>query len=141
MGQGLLAHALAAESEPLKKLRIISAGIAARPGEMASENSVFALKRVGIDIANHRAQALTQRMLDEALAVLVMTDAHRSIIELQATPVPKNLHLFREFLGKDAKKEIADPYGGPLKLYEAARDEMVEAVPGIVEYLRRLTKA
>jgi len=141
MGEGLLAHALAAQTEPLRSLRVISAGVAARPGDRVSENSVLALKKVGIDIADHRARPLTQQMLDAALAVFVMTESHRAMIELQAQPVPRNLHLFREFLPPPARHEIGDPYGGPLKLYESCRDEMVEAIPGIVAYLRKLAAA
>jgi protein-tyrosine-phosphatase len=138
MGQGLLAHALAGQPEPLKNLRVVSAGVAARDGELASENSVLALKRVGIDISHHRATPLTQQLLDEALLVLVMTDAHRAMIEVQASPVPKHLHLFRDFLPDGARKEIADPFGSSLKFYEAARDEMVEAVPSLIEFLKTL---
>lgn len=138
MGEGLLAHALAAQPEPLKSLRVLSAGVAARQGEKVSENSVIALKKVGIDIAGHRSQPLTQIMLDEALAVFVMTESHRSMIELQASPVPKRLHLFREFLPPPARPEIGDPFGGSIRLYESCRDEMVEAIPGLVAYLKTL---
>lgn len=138
MGQGLLAHALAGQPEPLKSLKVVSAGVAARQGELPSENSVFALKRVGIDIAGHRSTALTQQLLDSALAVFVMTESHKAIIELQAAPVPKNLHLFRDFLPKSAHREISDPYGSSLKVYETCRDEMVEAIPSLVEYLKTL---
>jgi protein-tyrosine-phosphatase len=138
MGQGLLAHALAGQPEPLKNLRVISAGVAARDGELASENSVLALKRVGIDISHHRATPLTQQLLDEASLVLVMTDAHRAMIEVQASPVPKHLHLFRDFLPENARKEIVDPFGSSLKFYEAARDEMVEAVPSLIEFLKTI---
>jgi protein-tyrosine-phosphatase len=140
MGEGLLTHALAAQPEPLKSLKVISAGVAARKGELASENSVFALKRVGIDIAGHRSSPLTQQLLDSALAVFVMTDSHKAMIELQAAPVPKNLHLFRDFLPKAAHKEISDPYGSSLKVYEACRDEMVEAIPSLIDYLKTLVR-
>ena len=60
MGQGLLAHALSAQPEPLRSLKVISAGVAAHTGEAVSENSVTALKKVGIDISNHCSQGLTQ---------------------------------------------------------------------------------
>ena len=140
MAEGLLRHALSGQPEPLKSLKVISAGVAARPGEPISENSVVALKKAGIDISNLRAQALTQELLDQALVVFGMTDSHRSIIRMRAKPVPPRLHLFREFLPGPADKEIGDPYGGPLKVYEAARDEMVEAVPSIVAYLKTLVE-
>lgn len=141
MAEGLLAHALSGQNGPLKNLKVISAGVAARPGEQVSENSVYALKKVGIDISKHRARALTQQMLDEALAVLVMTQGHRMAIELQASPVPKELHLFREFMPPPGGKEIADPFGGPIKIYEQSRDEMVEAIPAVVAYLKTLVEA
>jgi protein-tyrosine-phosphatase len=138
MAEGLLAHALAAQDGPLKNLKVFSAGVAARPGERVSENSVIALKKVGIDIAGHRARALTQEMLNAALMVLCMTESHRSLIELQASPVPPRLHLFREFLPGEGNREIADPFGGPLKLYELSRDEMVDAIPSLIAHLKTI---
>ncbi len=139
MAAALLQHALAAQPEPLRSLKVISAGVAARNGEPVSENSVLALKKVGIDISHHRSQPLTQQMLDQALAVICMTESHRAMIQVQAEPVPRNIFLFREFMPAAADKEIGDPYGGPLKIYEACRDEMVEAVPSIIEFLKKLT--
>lgn len=141
MAAALLQHALAAQPEPLRSLRVISAGVAARSGDPVSENSVQALKKVGLDISQHRAQPLTQRMLDEAFAVVCMTESHRAMIEVQAEPVPRNVFLFREFVPSPADKEIGDPYGGPMKVYEAARDEMVEAIPALVEHLKTLVAA
>ena len=37
-----------------------------------------------------------------------------------------------------ADPEIADPFGGSLKLYEACRDEMVEAIPSLVDFLKNM---
>ena len=136
MGEKLLQHALAAEPEPLRSLRVISAGIAAGSGHPATENSVAALKKVGLNIANHASQPLTQLMLDDAVAVFCMTESHRSLIELNFARVPKHLHLFREFVGGDGGAEIPDPYGSCFRDYEACRDSMVEAVPSLVKFLR-----
>src|SRR5687767_9878553 len=141
MAAALLQHALAAQPDPLRSWRVISAGVAARTGEPVSENSVLALKKVGIDISQHRAQPLTQQLLDEALAVICMTESHRAMIQVQAEPVPKNLFLFRQFTPGEGDKEIGDPYGGPLRIYEAARDEMVESIPALVAHLKTLVPA
>lgn len=140
MAAALLQHALAAQPDPLRSLKVISAGVAARRGTPVSENSVLALKKVGIDVSGHRAQPLTQELLDEAFAVLCMVESHRAMIQVQAEPVPRNLFLFREFLPGNVDQEIADPYGGPLKIYEAARDEMVEAIPALVAHLKTLAR-
>jgi protein-tyrosine-phosphatase len=140
MAAGLLRHALLAEPEPLHSLEVISAGVSARAGERVTDHSVTTMKKVGIDISQHVSRPLTQRLLDEALAVLCMTDSHRALIEATAQPPPRHLYLFREFLPSD-EKEIPDPYGAPLPAYEVARDEMVEAVPSVVEFLRQLLLA
>lgn len=140
MAEGLLKHALAGQTGPLKSLKVISAGVAARSGEMVSENSVLALKKTGIDISGHRSQAATQDLLDGALIVFGMTESHRAIIQAQGTPVPRHLYLFREFLPRAADQEIGDPYGGPLKIYESSRDEMVEAIPSLIAFLKTLVR-
>ena len=138
MAAALLQHALAAQAEPLRSLKVISAGVAARTGERVSENSVLALRKVGLDISQHQSQSLTQRMLDEAMAVLCMTESHRAMIQVQAEPVPGNLFLFRQFVPGEPDREIGDPYGGPFSIYEGVRDEMVEAIPSLIEYLKTL---
>ena len=137
MGAALLRHALAAEAEPLRSLTVISAGVSARGGEPMTPHSVTALKKAGIDASRHSSQPLTQELLDRAVLVLCMTEAHRAMIEATAHPAPKHLHLFRELMAGGAATEIADPYGGPLSSYEVSRDEMVEAVPSLLAFLRK----
>ncbi|MFI5355844.1 MAG: low molecular weight protein arginine phosphatase [Opitutales bacterium] len=140
MGAALLRHALAAQPEPWRSLPVVSAGIYARDGEPVSENSVVALRKVGIDIAGQVSQPVTQALLDDALMVLVMTESHRALLLVQAEPPPAHLYLFREFLPLE-DKEISDPYGGPLKVYERCRDELVEAIPSLVAQLKTLRPA
>lgn len=139
MAEALLRHALKAQPEPLKSLRVVSAGVAARAGDRVSENSVTALKKVGIDIKAHVSQPLTKQLLDDAVAVFCMTESHRAMIQLTFDPVPRHVYLFREFMPRSADKEIGDPYGGPLTEYESCRDEMVEAIPSVIEFLKELT--
>jgi protein-tyrosine-phosphatase len=138
MAEGLLKHALAGQNGGLKNLRVLSAGVAARFDEPVSEHSVTALRKVGIDISDHRSRALTQELLNAALVVYGMTESHRSVIRMRARPAPDRLHLFREFLPPPAEVEIGDPFGGPLQLYEGCRDEMVEAIPSVLAHLKTL---
>jgi protein-tyrosine phosphatase len=138
MAERLLRHALDAEKPPLNQLKIVSAGVAAAQGSPATEHSVAAMKKVGIDVSDHESQPLTQTMLDSALAVLCMTETHRALIELQFQRVPPNIHLFREFIGKDADAEIPDPYGQNFQSYVSTRDSMLEAIPSLIRYLRTI---
>lgn len=138
MAEALLKHALSAQPEPLRSWKIVSAGVAARPGDRVSENSITALKKVGLDIKGHTSRPLTRQLLDEAVAILCMTESHRAMIQLSFDPPPRHVYLFREFMPRAADKEIGDPYGGPLSEYEACRDEMVEAIPSLVEFFKEL---
>jgi len=113
--------------------------VVARRGDAVSANSVSALKKVGLDISAHRSQPLTQEMMERALLVLCMTESHREMIRLQTDRPPAKLHLFREFMPGSVDREIGDPFGGPLALYEAVRDEMVESIPSLLRHLRGLT--
>jgi protein-tyrosine-phosphatase len=140
MAAALLQHALAAEPGPLGACKVVSAGVAARRGDPVSANSVAALKKVGLDISGHRSQPVTQEMLDRAQVILGMTESHRVMIQVQGDPPPAHLYLFREFMPGDVDREIGDPYGGPLALYEAVRDEMVEAIPSLLKHLRTLAE-
>jgi protein-tyrosine-phosphatase len=141
MAAGLLQHFLAGQTGPLKSLRVISAGIAARQGDPLSDNAAVAMRKVGIDLSEHASQPITQRLLDEALVVFCMTEAHRAMIQLQFDPVPRHLYLFRQFLPRPVDPEVDDPYGGPLSVYESCRDNLVEAVPSIVNFLKTITPA
>ncbi len=141
MAAALLQHALAARPEPLRSLRVVSAGVAARSGDLVSENSVLALRKVGLNITGQRSQPLTPELIGGALALVCMTESHRAMIHLLFNPPPQNVFLFREFMPKGTDREIADPYGGPLPRYETCRDELVEAIPSLVDFLSRITRA
>ena len=129
MAEGLLRH-IAGD-----RFEVFSAGLLP---SYVRPNAITVMNELGIDISHHRSQALTQKMLDDAFAVICMTESHRAMIQVQADPVPPNLFLFRQFLPGDGEREIGDPYGGPLQVYESARDEMVEAIPALVAHLKTL---
>ncbi|OHE80811.1 MAG: protein tyrosine phosphatase [Verrucomicrobia bacterium RIFCSPLOWO2_12_FULL_64_8] len=141
MAAALLQHFLAGQDGPLQSLQVVSAGIAARGGDPVTENSVIAMMKVGLDLSKHISQPVTQKLLDGALVVFCMTEAHRAMIQLQFERVPKHLYLFRQFLPPPVDPEVEDPYGGPLSRYEVCRDNLVEAVPSIVEFLKTIVRA
>lgn len=141
MAAGLVQHFLGGQNEPLRSLSVVSAGIAAHRGDRASDHAVTAMKKVGIDLSRHASQPVTQALLDGALVVLCMTESHRAMIQLQFTRVPQHLHLFRQFMPPPVDPEVDDPYGGPLSVYETCRDNLVEAVPSVVNLLKTLVPA
>ncbi len=138
MGQKLLEHALQKEPPPLGDLEIDSAGVAAYPGDTASENAVRALRKVGLSLEDHRSQPVTAALLAESLAVFCMTENHRQLLLARFSGGLEHVYLMREFLQESAEREIPDPFGADLASYEACRDSMVEAIPSIVKFLKTL---
>ena len=137
MAEKLLQHALAAQSAPLDQLEVVSAGVAAGYGDPASANSAAAVKKVQLDLSRHKSQPLTQDLIDRAFLILGMTRSHLDILQHYHTNLPARLHLFREFMGADHDPEIPDPFGQNFAAYAACMDAMAEAIPSLIDYLKR----
>ena len=117
MARALLDHALA-EQGLADRVTVDSAGTYALVGHPASEGSVRAMARRGIDISDHRAKQLTRDLVDEADLILVMEEHHRrSIFVTWPKAIAKTL-LLSELAGDHAG--IDDPYGGTQEEYDEA---------------------
>ncbi|MDP4610806.1 MAG: low molecular weight protein arginine phosphatase [Opitutales bacterium] len=137
MAEKLLQHALNAEGEPLSKLVVVSAGVAAGYGEPASNNSVAALKKLKLDLSRHKSQPITNDLVDRAFAIFGMTDSHIDVLKHYYPNLPERVHLFRDFMDEDADSQIPDPYGQNYDAYVECLDSMIEAIPSVVSYLKR----
>lgn len=139
MAKCLLEQAIEAEGAPLNSLKVISAGTSAWSGDPASTNSVTALSKVGIELTQHKSQPITKDMLESAFLVLGMTHSHLYGIEKYKKSLPPRVHLFRDFMNppSDAETEIMDPYGQNLATYRACLDSMAEAIPSLIEFLKK----
>ncbi len=137
MAERLLAHALIAEEILKGKINVISAGVAAGDGYPPSENSVVALKKVGIDLSDHLTQQLTSELLREVDYIFGMTETHLdSVCYCADRDELGELYLMRDFIENNTESEIPDPFGMGFETYEYARDSMVEAIPSIVQFLK-----
>jgi protein-tyrosine phosphatase len=139
MAEALLRHALAAEPQPLRSIRVTSAGVSAWPGVPITGHSAAVLKKVGLDMDRHQSRDLNPEIVSRALLILCMTESHRRAIRAEFPDLKAPILLMRELLPPPADPEVPDPYGSDIKTYEDTRDAIVEAIPSIVEYLRELT--
>ncbi|MDR3228408.1 MAG: low molecular weight phosphotyrosine protein phosphatase [Puniceicoccales bacterium] len=146
MGEGLLRHALKAEQAPLRDVPVVSCGTSAwHEGEAATANAVRALQKCGIDISAHRSRQVTKRIVENSLAIFAMTSDHlETLHDLYGDTLPAPAMLMRGLMDLPAEElyadEVADPFGGDLHRYEDCRDDIVAAVPSILNFLRGLVK-
>lgn len=137
MAEALLRAAMQKRAGGLEKLKVASLGLAAQPGDAASANSIKAMQRIGLDIRGHRSRALTQADLDRSCVVFGMTPGHLSALEQRFGSLPPHVLLLRDVLPEGVSRDIPDPFGGNYRVYEESRDSMIEAVPQILEFIKK----
>jgi len=61
-------------------IRVLSAGIAARPGEAMSPDGERALTEIGVPVQRHTSQPLTVNLIEQAVAIYCMTEEQRRAV-------------------------------------------------------------
>lgn len=115
-------------------IEISSAGTFANNGDNVSTHSQKALEKLGIDISQHKS-TLVQKYLIEADLILTMTKSHKETILRNFPEAKDKVFLLNEYAYGELK-DVADPYGGSLRDYERARDEIFLAAEEIVKRLK-----
>jgi len=135
MAAGLLRRRLA-----MKKLdahhRVLSAGVWATEDEAASENAVATMAERGIDISDHRSHSLTADDVAGADLILVMSRDHARLIRHTWPQYGWKVHLLSEMAGK--RRDVEDPYGGPIEEYRACADTMSHYIDDGLERILQL---
>jgi protein-tyrosine-phosphatase len=115
-------------------VRVDSAGTAAAWGAPASEGSLGAAAAVGLDLAGHRSQPLTARLVEESDIILAMTPSH--LDRVHELGGDEKVMLLSEFMdGASRGEPIGDPFGGPPEEYAQVRDRISQAVQGLLDRL------
>jgi protein-tyrosine phosphatase len=140
MAEKLLSAALTQEGEPYASIEVTSAGVVAYEGSPASIHSVEAMKEKGLDISNHRSRLLTREMVEKAGLILAMTEMHEVAIEEEYGDLAKGkLFLWRQWMG--ISRQVGDPFGSDLAVYRACRNAISEALPSVVEFIKKRLSA
>lgn len=115
---------------------ITSAGIGGwHVGQGADKRAITELRKAGYDGSHHRASQIGPEDLSADLLVALDT-GHRSEIIARGA-LPEKVVLLRDFdpdAGEDAS--VADPYYGGPEGFTTTREQILAAVPGIVEWVR-----
>ena len=133
MAEGLLRAALG--NNP--NYRVASAGIGALDGQLASPESVQAMAEIGLDIASHVSQSLRVPLVEAADFIFTMTRQQQDTIQAFYPSAAEKTFLLREF--EDAEvigRDVSDPIGQSLDVYRRTRDQIQQALPSILEFIK-----
>ncbi len=82
-----------------------SAGVAADEGAEASPGAVSALKRKGLSLSAHRAQPLSQALVEWADLILTMTRRHKEIVTSKFPEVRAKTFTLKDFARGEAERQ------------------------------------
>ena len=88
---------------------VMSAGISAMSGARPSPEAVTVMSHMGLALADHESQRLTDHLVRQADVIWTMTSSHRQVIASQWPEAAS-----RTFALSRDGSEIPDPIGGPL---------------------------
>ena len=115
-------------------IEVSSAGTFAGDGEPASSNSLLSMRKLGIDISNHKSTALTRALLDSAEIIVTMTESHRTHVGSLSPKALAKTRVMGE-LSRD-KKDVSDPFGGDADIYDNCIQSMIPSLNALYEELR-----
>ena len=119
---------------------IDSAGTSAmHVGQPPTPLAVQAAKLRGYEIGDLRSRALTNEDIEKFTLSLAMDRSHLAAMRWMAPrAVADRPQMFMKFAPQVGVLEVADPYGGPARGYEAALDLIEAGCKGLLESLKPL---
>lgn len=135
MAEGLLRHRF--QEEGLGDYhRVFSAGVWAVDGHQASGHAIAVMAERGVDITGHIAHTINANDVGEADLILVMTQDHEQVIRNTWPHYGWKIHRLSEMVGK--RRDVADPYGGPIEEYRVCADTLSEYIEEGLERILEL---
>ena len=131
MAEGLFERMIAERPD----LRVLSAGVSTYPGQPPSAHAVEVLAELGVDISQHRSRPLSEKVIDEADWIVAMTRSHLDSIIYLFPRAAEKVYLLREFEPGATSLDVADPIGMGLEAYRAARDIILNGLPGLMQFI------
>lgn len=129
MAEGLLRYI--AEEQGLD-IEVKSAGISVFDGGYAAINSIDTMRDINIDISDHKSIQVDKTLIEDSDLVLTMSTSHKNAI-LASYPLYEDKVFNLLEYAYDMDKDVEDPYGGSLEIYEKTRNEIYKAIVDIVE--------
>lgn len=118
--------------------RICSAGTSASDGIPASPAGIKVLAEAKIDMTPHRSRTMTREHVDAADLIVVMTKAHQSLLLSLFPKATQKTFLLKSFDLKARSRDLADPIGAPVRVYQNVCEEIKASLPGLLEFLDTL---
>jgi len=135
-----LAEVLARDELERRKwahVEVRSAGVAAGFGGGASEGSLRAADRHGLDLSGHVSSPLSEEAVEWADLILTMSRGHLAALQTLPSAAAKSalISSFAEGGGDDGGEDVSDPFGQSEDAYEQTFLDLRELVRRVLDRL------
>ncbi|MEY2480911.1 MAG: glycine hydroxymethyltransferase [Verrucomicrobiota bacterium] len=122
-----------------KDMEVFSAGVHAVRGQPPSLYAIEVLEREGVDISQLRSEPLTATLVDRATHIFAMTGAHLETIHMLFPHGAEKSFLLREFEepGATVWRDVPDPIGLGLDVYEECASTIKNALPSVLAFVEQ----
>jgi protein-tyrosine-phosphatase len=122
--------------------KVGSAGVAAMPGQPASQHTADILKERGIDVKGFRSRPLTQELIRSATHIFTMAGHHLEILEMDFPEAAEKAYLVSEFCADDRLRgeDVHDPIGMGRRAYDETRDSLEKMLPSVLAFIDKTWK-
>lgn len=115
---------------------ISSCGTHAVTGESATYNAVKSMQKYNIDISKHRATSIEDSDIQNYDLIFALTENHKKLILNKYPQLTDKVFTLKEYVNnKEKYKNIDDPWGLDLAVYNSTAKEIVENIDKIIEMM------
>ena len=111
---------------------IDSCGIYAEIGQSATVNAKEAIRKYGVDMEAHRGKSIYDVDLNMFDLIICLTSSHKATLLGKYPNLRDRIYTLKEYVYQDTQyKDIDDPWGYNLNVYESCAEEIVDCVDKI----------
>lgn len=115
-------------------VEVISAGVAAMPGDPASPEVPEVLAEIGVEAHEHRARHLSPELVEWADSVFVMGPGHLAAVASMGGA--HKVAMVTHFAPGEEDRAVLDPIGQGVDVYRDTRDQLRRAVAGLLDRIQ-----
>lgn len=115
-----------------------SAGLSACNGMPASGAAIIALRELDIDMMSHASRPVSRELVDSSSLIVVMTASHLTQLRAMYPSVVEKSFLLKSFDPNGRGGDVEDPIGASVEVYRGIRDEIEEALPELISFMKSL---
>ena len=134
MAEGLFRKAV----EDRGDFEVMSAGVAAYPGDAANPETIKLLSSRGISLDGFSSQPVSPELVEQATHIFAMTSGHLEALENLFPDYTDKFFLACEFVdipGRGVASDVPDPIGRGRKAYEETAKTLDLAIPTLIAFI------